>query len=96
MTSPLSPDRLAILRTADILEKVGWRQGTRTSWSDNDPLCILEALARSTKEDIEIYCDARKKLTAHFGVDPIYWNDTRGRTQEEVLAGVRACAVKGL
>jgi len=95
MTAPLTPDRLALLRAADLLEKVGWRQGARMLGRPDDRLCILEALTAAIVSD-EFYNDARQRLTAHFGIDPLFWNDEPGRTQEQAVAGVRAAAITDL
>jgi hypothetical protein len=79
--------------TADRIERLGWTHGPFIA-EHTDKCCIITGAPFATQRSA-----AFKFLAKWLGGDPdspagflIDWNDTPGRTQEEVLTALRAAA----
>jgi hypothetical protein len=83
--------REVLLAARWMLKHVGWQQGQYVSY-DVDvnfkpvAFCAIGALMRVEKENPEDYSRALNELFLHIGCRIPTWNDTPGRTKEEVLA----------
>lgn len=82
--------REVLLAARWMLKHVGWQRGEFASF---DPVsgrpvafCAIGALMRVEKENPEDYSRALSELFLHIGCRIPTWNDTPGRTKEEVLA----------
>lgn len=94
MLAKLPDDRQSLLKIADSLEKHGWCQGTM--FGVDSKRCLAGGA---------IYVDSLdslKLLSSYLKLDPhclsllIKWNDTPGRTKEEVINTLRSAALHGL
>ena len=71
-------NREICLKAAQRLREVGWRQGA--IGPEDGPHCMLGACRWVTRYHV-----------AAAGEAAIAWNDTPGRTAEEVIAALEAC-----
>lgn len=85
-------------RAADDLERFGWC--VANWWPEpTAPACVEGAMKRVCSRDIEDYSPhtsyfpAKAAFRAHVGTYGWVWNDAPGRTKEEVIEALRACAV---
>jgi hypothetical protein len=91
MLAKLPPERQVLLDAASILEERGWIQGAGHSSNGH---CAMNAID-STGAEHRAVLIALITLTEKLG--PIaQWNDTPGRTKEEVIAMLRETALDGL
>lgn len=88
----MDPKERELLEEAKkVLERDGWGQWS-LGWKEGDPHCLAGALllaANSTKisSNSKIWDKARSRLLAKTKTGSLAeWNDTRGRTKEEVFA----------
>lgn len=82
------------MKPSELLEKKGWIQGKARS---KDGYCLVYAIDKCCFDD-DAFWEMRDKLYKHLrniGQDASLqsWNDTPGRTKEEVIA---ACKEVGL
>jgi hypothetical protein len=82
--------RQALLDAADYLESHEWIQHQSQTRNDG-AVCIVGAIATVCVYS-KPYARALKELTLSIGRDPLMWNDQPGRTKQEVIAKLRACA----
>jgi hypothetical protein len=82
-------------RAADYIEKHGWRQHS-FGGSNGQSACLMGALLVTTGDilgkDFRFACAVLKESA--IGPFLTRWNDTPGRTKEEVIAFLREQAVK--
>ncbi len=83
-----SPLRAVLLRAAELIERDGlvqYRSGNRhLGW------CAMAALREADNEHLR---DGWQRLSTFLGVGSVvFWNDTPGRTKEQVLAALRGAA----
>lgn len=84
----------ALLKAADLIEASTWWQAT----GDSDEMpdghyCAITATDVVTKGNQEERVHAVAKLMTYLKVRSIIaWNDTPGRTKDEVVAALRAAA----
>lgn len=94
---PADTPAALLRRAADLIDADGWCQGV---WMNSaGGRCLDGALgAVGFPDDWDVYREAREALTTPELVEgvvgPIGWNDTPGRTQEEVTALLRSTADK--
>ena len=104
----MKPRVAAVLnKAADIVEKRGWTQGDFARMEDGDfcpansehavAWCMEGAMARAIyelKEDRGLLARCCWFMGEHlgFGIRTSLWNDDEGRTREEVVRELRACA----
>lgn len=87
----LEPWRQVLLDAADLLEREGWANLSK----HDSGLCVYRAIKRIVRTyDVS---EAQRRLALHVGaISPTHglysWNDTPGRTKEEVLTALRECA----
>jgi hypothetical protein len=75
---------------ADLIESKGWRQGLACN-SPLGLLCVGEALDEVAGDGA--YIDRRiTSALLPYGSSVVEWNDTPGRTKEEVIQALRAAA----
>lgn len=79
-----------LLKAAVYLEEIGWCQNT---FGYEGPRCAIGVLITMNHSNDHIYQTARDRLRAIVGKDIMSWNDTPGRTKEEVIAKIRAAAL---
>ena len=86
-----------LLKAAAYLESKGWRCG-----SGDSGVCAYEAIVYADKPDAiqtPLATVAAERLAAALGCSEITgifkWNDARGRTKDEVIAKLRAVALRG-
>ena len=88
-----------LLKAADLIEEHGWCQVSAVD--ERGRICMLQAMGRAEVElfgpdgsrSVSLVSD--EKIADAVGW-PIYrWNDAAGRTQEEVVAKLRAVALGG-
>jgi len=90
----------AMGRMADYLEDYGWMQGQSLDWDHFSyatgiyvgPRCLQSVLDWVTwGGNTELYYDIESYLQAMTGdFDLAHWNDTPGRTKEEVITLLRS------
>ena len=72
------------MKPSELLRKHGWCQGTYQTLDGR--CCVVEALLKS-----ERHYEIGKRLRDHLGVEHLpTWNDTPGRTADEVIAALEA------
>lgn len=84
-----------LLAAADHLERHGWQQWL--SGSAGQPCCLVGAIKVACRGVEADYIAARNRLYEHLGTSSgvpllVDWNDTFGRTADEVIAALRAAA----
>ncbi len=82
-----NPYLIAFHKAAELLEEKGWCQGVAKSIGGK--LCIMQAV----QDACSFPCDtlvAWAKLEKRLNCSPVYWNDTPGRTREEVTKVLRS------
>lgn len=97
IAAPQEPWRKALLDAAEHLRKAGWLQG---DWGEAEgPRCVGGALSLVTYERADssaacyARCEARNALCRVIGDDDIVtWNNTPGRTKEQVISALTAAA----
>ena len=77
-----------LLDAADYIEEYGWCQ---YRWQDGEKVCALSAISVTAGRNLEAIGRLRKFLGGRIDT----WNDTVGRTKDEVVAALRACALSG-
>lgn len=90
----------ALRKAADLIEANGWWQSKSDSdCGNNQHICVAMAIDmaitadRASGKKTVPFNDAKEQLERHLGVtDVIAWNDTPGRTKDEVIAALRAAA----
>jgi hypothetical protein len=93
MLAKLPPERQVLLDAANILEERGWIQGGFGNASRG--YCMMGAIGE-TRADENWQLMAMIALNQKFGQPMEQWNDTPGRTKEEVIAMLRETALEGL
>jgi hypothetical protein len=79
-------------RAADLLEEFGWCQGRAGSKAEGT-MCLDRAIGEAEKDLGILLARARTTLSEHIGIPlPFIWNDTPGRTKEEVVRALREAA----
>jgi hypothetical protein len=91
MLAKLPPERQVLLDAANILEEQGWIRGNLCR---PEGYCILGAMD-AAKPPAAAMVIAFMRLEKKLG-PPAQWNDTPGRTKEEVIAMLRETALDGL
>lgn len=86
--------RQTLLAAADYIEAHGWCQGSRRDYLGR--VCIVEAIDMVTAGGPALYNPAFNAFYDRLGTSPSVWNDTTGRTKDEVLKELRNCAREGL
>jgi hypothetical protein len=71
------------------LEKVGWCQNIDED--DQGRICLHKAIRVVASDPVE-RLKAIRKFTKLVGTHALYFNDTPGRTMEQVTAALRLCA----
>jgi len=83
-------NREICLKAAQRLREVGWRQGA--IGPEDGPHCMLGACRWVTRYHVAAAGEAAYAAAyAAAGEAAIAWNDTPGRTAEEVIAALEAC-----
>jgi hypothetical protein len=77
---------------ADYLETYGWIQGA--AGSNGGPACVIGALAFCGPDEFQCFGDATERLRSYLGCYIAAWNDTPGRTKEEVVRALRLAAIR--
>jgi len=80
----------ALAKAADLLEQDGWCQGVLIDHYGRR--CLLGAIEAARLEDTSdaLFSPICNAIQAELGgANPISWNDTPGRTQEEVVTLLR-------
>lgn len=93
MTAPLSPDRTALLRAADHIDRWGWCQ--HVAYNDVGGVCTMQAIY-IVSHTLSDYAAIQIRLTHFLKENPLYWNDASGRTKEQVTTALRAAAISDL
>jgi hypothetical protein len=92
--------------SADVIDRNGWAQGEYAERQEGKPVetwpvCALGAVNVATSGHplgggdwgtIQRFILTKETLSAHVGQSVIDWNDTPGRTAEQVTEAFRACA----
>jgi hypothetical protein len=88
---PSGEVRLALLKTADLLDVKGWIQG---KWADGRGAhCMLGAIGSTVGTGSLLYWRLKREVRKQIGTFEIpNWNDEKGRTQEEVTSALRRAA----
>ena len=82
-----------LLKAAALIEVRGWVQG---NFECSRGYCIGGAAIRAdTTLGRVVYPIALKRVSASLGTFYVGWNDTPGRTKDEVVAKLRAVALGG-
>lgn len=94
----LSPYGKMLSRMADYIEEHGWCQ--HWYWEEQR-VCIIGSMHKVAKghvDDIAVvlnrYLRQKKYMDSDIGHNIASWNDTPGRTKEEVVAMLRKAAVE--
>jgi hypothetical protein len=98
MTHSVPGDRVSaetpagmLTAAADLIEQRGWCQ--RKFQDDDGRLCVEGAIYHGLAVLDRVCFDAVRILRRHIGDDSlIRWNDQPGRTQDQVVAALRAAA----
>jgi hypothetical protein len=77
------------LDAANHLEMVGWCQNIDED--DQGRVCLHKAIRVVASDPVE-RLKAIRKFTKLVGLHVLYFNDTPGRTMEQVTAALRVCA----
>ena len=90
-----TPDELKRLKNeaAELLEQWGWQQGWYAHDGPHSPMCLVGAVQKAYFGDpnTELNGPELKQLQEDLGIeDVVAWNDTPGRTKEEILAVLRS------
>lgn len=89
---PLALWQQHLLSAATCIEKHGWVQND--IGDEHVGFCYVGAMMFAPSA--HSYTDALFKIEKYLGVkDVIVWNNVEGRTKEEVVAAMRACAIAG-
>jgi hypothetical protein len=92
-TKPLEPWQQLLLRAAEVIERDGWIQGHAFQ---HDGVCMVGAIARAGRgQQWPAGTQYQKMLTALFpstGGNMVRWNDTPGRTKQQVIDALRKAA----
>jgi hypothetical protein len=94
---------LTLNRAADIIEQTGWTQGAFAIDAAGNPVtalsptatcyCTIGAIRKAAGGHTRVIARANAALCEHLGIrDTADWNDTAGRTREEVVAALRGAA----
>jgi hypothetical protein len=89
MIEPLATASGILRKGKETIELLGWRQGA-AGWSPG--LCAHDAIKniggqRACARAISIFSSTVAPEGRHTSTDLARWNDARGRTKEQVLAG---------
>lgn len=85
---PSDPIHAILWDAAGYIEEHGWCQHDHKS---GERVCAIGAISEVAKWDVMV--DALRVFSAHIGTNLIpTWNDTPGRTQEEVVLALRGAA----
>ena len=87
-------------RAADIIEQTGWTQGAIALDAAGNPtsalspaavcFCTIGAIRKAAGGHHRVSFYANNILKTRLGIrDTAVWNDTAGRTKEEVIAALR-------
>jgi hypothetical protein len=84
-----------LLDAADYIERHGWIQ--RTYKTNAGKVCATGAIVLSSPRGpdfpVPVIINATARLKKYLGVDHIpVWNDTPGRTKDEIVAALRGAA----
>jgi hypothetical protein len=75
----------------DYIERYGWAQNFGDT-AELTPICPVKSLTMQNLDD-RIYKLARRRIARVIGThDIISWNDSKGRTKEQVLAVLKQAA----
>ena len=97
VTEPIEPWRQLLLDAADLIERTAWRDGKPY----HPPVkatrfCVETALCEITPFNLAsaptLFSSALANFANYVHEVPYVWNDTPGRTKEEVLAAMRGAA----
>lgn len=94
-TDRLDTTSKLLLEAADYIEKYGWCQNRFEELTG--PVCLIGAFFKCSYVDLDsqILENFRDRLGSFLNVNNVCkWNDTEGRTKEEVINALRACAYK--
>jgi hypothetical protein len=82
-----------LMKAADLIEKHGWCQGR---WRATDGrLCLRGAIINSGSHQVAFAAIHRVDAAIGGPYTSVGWNDTMGRTKEEVVAKLRSVALGG-
>lgn len=101
---PLDPEAFLLLKAADILETRGWIQDKSAGHGGKDPpVCVGKAIQEAAEGCNSLAWDGIRRFERHLGFPhrdswkefcPIpNWNDTPGRTKQEVIEALRSAAM---
>ena len=82
------PWQHVLLDAASYIEQHGWVQ---FAYRDGEKACAFAAIALSAATERDSY-DAESKMKRYLNDNVQAWNDTKGRTQREVIDALRKCA----
>ena len=86
----MSQTTAEILRAAAHRVRQGWCQG---GYSDGQRLCAIGAVDYAAQGDDDVLCDALERLRTILGhVSIVQWNDSKGRTAEQVAQAMEHAA----
>ncbi len=89
---PLALWQQHLLSAATCIEKYGWVQND--IGDEHIGFCYVGAMMFAP--GVHSYSDASRKLGKYLGLsDIVHWNNAEGRTKEEVVTAMRACAIGG-
>lgn len=92
VVAPVEPWRKALLDAAQYIRDHGWCQNELRNLSGN--VCMVGSILFSNLQQCRNEIDpAKSRVMAHLGNSSISrWNDTPGRTKEEVIAVMETVA----
>ena len=97
--TPLKEWQNDLLSAAEVIERLGWCQDT--PGSSTGPVCVMGALHMAVFGTLNPmghsarFKEAWKRLCDSVGGSCVIYNDTYGRTKEEMISALRAAARSG-
>ena len=90
VTEPIEPWRQLLLDAADLIERTNWWNGKSL---ERPTYCALTAITTVGENAVAYKAATHFSIYVGMGNQSIpQWNDTPGRTKEEVLAAMRGAA----
>lgn len=83
-----------LIGAADYIEQYGWHQYDAFDYASKaprPPACAFGAMMAVCNDDNALF-EARNLVNAHVGRDLVYFNDTPGRTKDQVVTALREAA----
>lgn len=84
------PWRKVLREAANILQEKGWCQCQAEDRFGH--VCMAQAISLACKKDFSLYGETTMRFRTILGMEAVHWNDTEGRTKEQVIAKLREVA----